>query len=78
MDLFNNITDYLESITPPRIMKWINIDKPLIKSEIEIDLIECSECNQEIDYSEINKMDCMQVGGHTKSINELNIIHYVG
>lgn len=57
---------YPKSFEIVRVMKFLNLNKPLRKPEIKVDLIKCSECEQEIDYSQIDKMKCVQVGIHIK------------
>lgn len=58
-----------------RVMKWANINKPLIIPKITEELITLPFQNKPIDYSKIDFMECIKIGSHIKTFNELEFNH---
>lgn len=53
-----------------KIIKWLGLE-PIQIPKITVELIKAPFETQPIDYSKIDKMECIKVGTHIKQFNQL-------
>ena len=52
-----------------KIIKWLGL-KPLVRSTINVELIQDGFTTKPIDYTHINHMGCKKVGTHLDTFNK--------
>lgn len=57
---------FFRSTSPQMLSFMHDLSKPLQRPTFDVALVSCGEKEKEIDYSQIDKMGCTQIGTHIK------------